>query len=223
MPPPVDIPFQATILSFRIVGRLSTASGPGRVRPACDRLPAPPSRDPATCGWHAGTARLGPPGGETTPHLRRPRPATAPRPASGDADQTPLATRGGMEVNIVLSTRQVNNPRINNCTERCAFYANRIAFRARCAIPFRRSPSGVPLQALGGGPLVKTRQNRRGLRRSGGRAFRCIARLFRTRGSAIQTARQQAGGQRPQGRGLHVRLMPLWRTLLSALHLGLAK
>src|SRR5665647_2310289 len=59
------------------------------------RLTYRPSESPCV-RRHATTTRLGPPGGEFAPHLRRPHPATAPRPASGDADQTPL-DRGGIK------------------------------------------------------------------------------------------------------------------------------
>ena len=36
------------------------------------------------------------------PYLRRPQPATAPRPASGDADQTPLGHEGRDITTIIL-------------------------------------------------------------------------------------------------------------------------
>ena len=66
-------------------GCLSTTMGPGRARHTCDRLPFPPSRGPAARGWRAGTRRLGPLAGVIAPHLQRPQPATASRPASEDA------------------------------------------------------------------------------------------------------------------------------------------
>ena len=49
---------------------------------------------PVTRGRRAGTERLGPPGGYRCRISDIPFPATAPRPASGDADQTPLVSKG---------------------------------------------------------------------------------------------------------------------------------
>jgi hypothetical protein len=44
---PGGLTFQATILSFRIVGRLTTALGPGQGLRTCDRSSNPPSRGPS--------------------------------------------------------------------------------------------------------------------------------------------------------------------------------
>jgi len=56
-----------------------------------------PSRAPGMRIGPPEEARLGPPGpGAASPTPRVMTPATAPRPASGDADQTPLGNGGGM-------------------------------------------------------------------------------------------------------------------------------
>ena len=92
--------FRQPASPLELEGCLSTAAGPGR------------AGEPVTgCRHrHHGAQRraAGTPGrrgldrreGNFAPHLRRPLPATAPRPASGDADQTPLATWGGMRIGI---------------------------------------------------------------------------------------------------------------------------
>ena len=76
--------------------RLTTASDPGRERHACDRLPSPPSRGPATRGVGGpGRLRLEPPGRVSTSPLPRHSPATAPHSVSEDAVQTPLGNETG--------------------------------------------------------------------------------------------------------------------------------
>ena len=90
-PPPVDFPFRRPLE----LGRLSTASGPKRC-PAHLTVPAAAvSGAQRRAEWHAGTTRLGPPDTELASHLQRPAPATASRPTSEDADQTPLEERTG--------------------------------------------------------------------------------------------------------------------------------
>ena len=76
------------------LGRLSTAAGPDGAKRTFDRLPAPPSRGRAMHGWCAGTVRLGPPMRKRASYFQRSARATAPRPTSEDADQTPLANEG---------------------------------------------------------------------------------------------------------------------------------
>jgi len=57
----------------------------------------PPGRQgPLRRASAPGPWRLGPPGRCSASPLHRKLPATAPRPASGDADQTPLGSEGGM-------------------------------------------------------------------------------------------------------------------------------
>ena len=71
-------------------GAGGTYSPFGKSRP-CGRRIAQVAACRATGTSAAWTA-----GGLLAPHLRRPTLATAPRPASGDADQTPLGHEGGM-------------------------------------------------------------------------------------------------------------------------------
>jgi hypothetical protein len=66
-------------------GCLSTAAGPGRARRTCDRLPFPPSRGPVARGKAGRDEAAWTAGRGNAPHLQRPQPATASRPASEDA------------------------------------------------------------------------------------------------------------------------------------------
>ena len=72
---PGGLSFQALLLSQR--QGLSTTTGPDPCRLSCDRHRQDHHCGPATCGRHAGTARLEPPGGEST---RRISGAPVPRP-----------------------------------------------------------------------------------------------------------------------------------------------
>ena len=87
---------------------------PGTRRRFCDRSIPPTGRhEPAACDGHSpGQARLGPPGPHTASPMQGHVPATAPRPASGDADQTPLGNRGGMRYDYypigILSSRNLS-------------------------------------------------------------------------------------------------------------------
>ena len=74
--------------------RLSTAVGPGGAWQPMTGCRPRRHGGPATRGWRAGTKRLGPLGLRAASPTRRNSPATAPRPASGDADQTPLGHEG---------------------------------------------------------------------------------------------------------------------------------
>ena len=79
-----------------VTHRLRASSAPERLTPLLGGV--------APCGRHiaqvatcrvAGLRAAWTAGGLMVPHLRHPAPATAPRPASGDADQTPLGHGAG--------------------------------------------------------------------------------------------------------------------------------
>jgi hypothetical protein len=62
---------------------------------ASDRRPPGSSGSSAPTSQARGALRLGPPGPSSASPLQGKLPATAPRPASGDADQTPLGNGAG--------------------------------------------------------------------------------------------------------------------------------
>ena len=71
-------------------------AGPGREGMTCDRSPPRHHGAPWRAAGAPGRLRLGPPGPCTASPMQRHSPATAPRPASEDADQTPLGNEGRM-------------------------------------------------------------------------------------------------------------------------------
>ena len=78
--PPVDFPFQATRLSFRIGRPPIHRCGPRRGRQTFDRLPAPAINGAQRRAVGApGRSGLDRRKGKLASHLRRPHPATAPR------------------------------------------------------------------------------------------------------------------------------------------------
>ncbi len=90
---PDGLTFRATVLSFRIVGRLSTALGPDRFRLPVTGDRRRPSRPGDARRCAPGPCDLG--RRAASPHLQRKRhsPATAPRPMSEMLAQTPLGTK----------------------------------------------------------------------------------------------------------------------------------
>jgi hypothetical protein len=96
---PGGLTFQAFSCSRSAYPPLWTQVGCGKPVTGCRH---PPSRGPVARGWRAGTKRLGPPGPRAASPARRSSPATAPRPASEDAVQTPLGTEAGCRDIIAL-------------------------------------------------------------------------------------------------------------------------
>jgi hypothetical protein len=93
--------FRRPASPLELEGRLSTAvdlNDAQHFRPCGCRS----QWGPATHGWRAGTKRLGPPGSNSASSLPPYSPATAPRPASGDAAPTPLGHEGREFQNIIL-------------------------------------------------------------------------------------------------------------------------
>src|SRR5665213_1939383 len=85
--PPVDVPFQAAFLTEGLpIHRFR----PDRRRLDVTVRAAPSSQGQVARGFRAGTMRLEPPGSVQRISDAQSFPATAPRPASEDAVQTPL-------------------------------------------------------------------------------------------------------------------------------------